>query len=205
MSTRTQVSTLALADLSGFTSFLAQTELEQPHDILAELLHLVIDRPCPTLALAEVEGDCVFAHAQASAFSHGEALLELTEETYSSFIGRVEAIGRHTTCSYSACSAIPILDLKFIVHQGEHILQTVTGAGKPLGSEVDMAHRLLKTHVGESTGWRAHVLLTDPAVRALPDRHGGHGRTGGDLSGTSTGPRVQLRPAVSPGASSPPP
>jgi uncharacterized protein YndB with AHSA1/START domain len=167
MNTRTQFGTLVLADLSGFTSFLAQTELEHAHDILAELLHLVIDRLRPTLALAEVEGDCVFVYSPAGAFSRGEALLELIEETYSSFIGRVEAIGRHTTCSCSACNAIPILDLKFIVHQGEYILQTVTGAGKPLGSEVNLAHRLLKNHVGESTGWRAYVLLTEPAVQAL--------------------------------------
>jgi uncharacterized protein YndB with AHSA1/START domain len=167
MSTRTQVGTLVLADLSGFTAFLAQTELEHAHDILAELLHLVIDQLRPNLTLAEVEGDCVFAYAPAGAFSQGEGLLELIEQTYSLFIGRVEAIGRHTTCSCSACSAIPILDLKFIVHQGEYILQTVTGAGKPLGSEVNLAHRLLKNHVGQSTGWRAYVLLTEPAVRAL--------------------------------------
>jgi len=167
MSTRAQVGTLVLADISGFTTFLAQTELEHAHDILAELLHLVIDRLPPALTLAEVEGDCVFAYAPADAFPRGQALLDLVEHTYASFIGRVEAIGRHTTCSCSACSAIPILDLKFIIHHGEYVLQTVTGPGKPLGSEVNLAHRLLKNHVGEASGWKAYALLTEPAVNAL--------------------------------------
>ena len=96
MSTRAQVGTLVLADISGFTTFLAQTELEHAHNILAELLHLVIDRLPPALTLAEVEGDCVFAYAPADAFPRGQALLDLVEHTYASFIGRVEAIGRQS-------------------------------------------------------------------------------------------------------------
>lgn len=59
------------------------------------------------------------------------------------------------------------LDLKFIIHHGEYVLQTISGPGKPLGSEVNLAHRLLKNHVGESTGWKAYALLTQPAARAL--------------------------------------
>ncbi len=39
--------------------------------------------------------------------------------------------------------------------------------GKPLGSDVNLAHRLLKNHVGETTGWRAYALLTEPTARLL--------------------------------------
>jgi uncharacterized protein YndB with AHSA1/START domain/class 3 adenylate cyclase len=167
MSTRTQDGTLVLADLSGFTAFLAQTELEHAHDVLAELLHLVIDRLRPQLTVAEVEGDAVFAYAAAGTFPRGEAVLTLIEDTYGAFVGRVESIVRHTTCTCSACRAIPILDLKFIVHHGSYVLQTLTGHGKPLGSDVNLAHRLLKNHVAETSGWSAYVLVSEPAARAL--------------------------------------
>jgi len=46
-------------------------------------------------------------------------------------------------------------------------LQAVTGPGKPLGSDVNLAHRLLKNHVGESTGWEAYLLLSEPAANRL--------------------------------------
>lgn len=167
MTPRTQTGSLVLADISGFTAFLATTELEHAHDILLELLQLVVDHLKPSLTVAEIEGDAVFAFAPRGAFPRGETLLELVETTYGAFLGRVESIRLHTTCSCTACSAIPILDLKFILHHGEFILQAVTGPGKPLGSAVNLAHRLLKNRVGESTGWKAYALLTDSLVGEL--------------------------------------
>jgi uncharacterized protein YndB with AHSA1/START domain len=158
---------LLLADLSGFTAFLAQTELEHAHDVIGELLQLLVEHLQPALAIAEVEGDAVFAYAAAGSQPRGEALLDLIDSTYGHFLGRVEAIRRHTTCTCSACRAIPTLDLKFIVHYGPFILQSIAGASKPLGSDVNLAHRLLKNHIGESTGWRAYALLTGPAVQSL--------------------------------------
>src|SRR3972149_2319867 len=167
MSFRPQVGTLLLADISGFTAFLARSELEHAHDILLELLQLVVGRWQPHLTIAEIEGDAVFAYAPAGAFPRGETLLDLIDQTYGVFLGRVEAIRVHTTCNCTACSAIPILDLKFIVHQGEYILQAVTAPAKPLGSDVTLAHRLLKNHVAETTGWKAYASLTEAAVRQL--------------------------------------
>ena len=167
MTSRTQQGTLVLADISGFTAFLAKTELEHAHDILLELLQLVVERLQSVLTVAEIEGDAVFAYASDGAFPRGETLLELIEQTYGAFHGRGEAIRLHTTCSCSACRAIPILDLKFIVHHGEYILQAVSGPGKPLGSDVNLAHRLLKNHVGETAGWKAYLLLSETAVSGL--------------------------------------
>ncbi len=175
MTARTQTGSLVLADISGFTAFLARTELEHAHDILLELLQLVVDHLKPSLTVAEIEGDAVFAYAPRGAFPRGETLLELVETTYGAFLGRVEAIRLHTTCSCTACSAIPILDLKFILHYGEYILQAVTGPGKPLGSAVNLAHRLLKNRVGEATGWKAYALFTDALARELSlDTEGFH-------------------------------
>jgi class 3 adenylate cyclase len=167
VSARTQRGILLLADVSGFTAFLAQTELEHAHDILLGLLRPVVERLQPSLTIAEVEGDAVFAYAPDGRFPRGETLLEAIEQTYAAFLGRIEAIRLHTTCSCTACRAVPILDLKFIVHQGEYILQAVSGAGKPLGSDVNLAHRLLKNGVGAATGWRAYGLLTEDATRHL--------------------------------------
>ena len=62
---------------------------------------------------------------------------------------------------------IPLLDLKFIVHYGEYILQSVAGKQKPLGSSVNLIHRLLKNKVHQTTGWRGYTLLTEGSLEQM--------------------------------------
>jgi class 3 adenylate cyclase len=158
---------LVLADIAGFTAYLAGSELDHANDILGELLELVAERFAPHLTVVEFEGDCVYARAEEAALPGGEALLEILEITYLAFRDRVEAIRRGTTCQCNACRLIPTLHLKFIVHFGEYVLQSVGGAEKPMGSPVNLVHRLSKNGVTEETGWRAYILLSEAAVDRL--------------------------------------
>ena len=160
-SVKTQHGYLVLADISGYTSFMAATELEHSHEIISELLELILSRLTPTLTLSKLEGDAVFVYAPESKVPRGETLLELIEATYVAFRDRREAVGRRTTCTCNACRAIPTLDLKFMAHHGDFIAQNVAGIHELAGSDVNLIHRLLKNHVSEATGWRAYALFTD--------------------------------------------
>lgn len=166
-STNTENGYLVLADISGFTSFLSTTELEHAHDILNDLLQVVVDCLVPPFTLLTVEGDAVFACAREDKIDRGEFLLELFEMTYTAFRDRIETIHRHTTCQCKACSSIPGLDLKFIAHYGTYVARRLAGSFTVLGSDVNLVHRLLKNHVSEATGWHAYSLLTDPAMSRL--------------------------------------
>jgi hypothetical protein len=53
---------LVLADISGYTSFIAETELDHGPNILHHLITLIINQLTPALQLAEVEGDAVFVY-----------------------------------------------------------------------------------------------------------------------------------------------
>ncbi len=167
MDTKTTHGYLVLADISGFTSFLAQSELEHANDVLSELLELLVSRLTPTLDLVEVEGDAIYVHAPETRFTRGELLLELCESTYVAFKDRVQAIRQHTTCQCNACRLIPILELKFIAHHGDYIMQTMAGKSKPIGSDVNLAHRLTKNHVSEATGWNAYALFSERALEHM--------------------------------------
>jgi hypothetical protein len=164
---KTQHGYLLLADISGYTSYLAQTELEHAQDVLTDLLQLIVDRVCPALTLAKLEGDAVFAYAPESRVSRGESLLELVEATYVAFRDRVLAITRRTTCACNACKAIPNLDLKFIVHHGDYMTQRVATITELVGSDVNLIHRLLKNGVTEATGWRAYALFTEDCLEHM--------------------------------------
>jgi len=158
---------LVLADISGYTSYLAGTELTHARDILTELLELIVERFKPTLEIAKLEGDAVFAYVSKNKIPRDELLLELQESTYVAFRDRVEGIRRRTICQCNACKAIPTLDLKFITHFGEYILQNVSGITELVGSDVNLVHRLLKNKVSEATGWKAYLLFTEPALTQL--------------------------------------
>jgi hypothetical protein len=155
---------LVLADISGFTSFLAKSELDHAQDILRSILTLLIAELTPTLELAEVEGDAIFVHASASKISRGELLLELLEATYVAFRDRQRTMEHNATCPCNACHAISTLDLKFITHHGDYVLQNVGGTNKPVGSSVNLVHRMLKNGVREATGWRGYALFSGASL-----------------------------------------
>jgi len=167
MNNETQHGYLVLADISGYTSYLAGTELTHARDILTELLELIVQRFKPLLNIVKLEGDAVFAHAPKTKILRDETLLEMMESTYLAFKDRVEGIRRRTTCQCNACKQIPTLDLKFIAHFGEYVLQNVSGITELVSSDVTLVHRLLKNHVAEATGWKAYVLFTEAGLTQL--------------------------------------
>lgn len=158
---------LLLADISGYTSYLAGVELDHAHAVLTELLETIVGSLQPLLTLSKLEGDAVFAYVDSRTIARGELVFELVETTYAAFRDRVEGVRRRTTCTCNACRAIPSLDLKFILHHGEYMVQNIAGIHELVGSDVNLVHRLLKNHVGEATGWRAYSLITQPALDRL--------------------------------------
>ena len=155
---------MLLADISGYTAFLTQTELEHAHEILTDLLETILQRVNSLLTVHKIEGDCIFAYSREAAIIRGETLLELIEATYTDFRERMKNVRRHTTCTCRACQSIPMLDLKFMAHHGEYAVQNIGGRRELAGSDVNLAHRLLKNHITERTGWRAYALFSQAAL-----------------------------------------
>ena len=166
----TQHGHLLLADISGYTSYVASTELTHSQEILTELLELIIEKFQPLMTISKIEGDAIFAHAPEANIPRGEAVLELIESTYMAFRARREAAHRRTTCTCNACRNISNLDLKFIAHHGDYFVQNIAGTKELVGSDVNLIHRLLKNHVSESAGWRAYALFTEASLQHLNAR-----------------------------------
>ena len=167
MERKTQTGYLMLADISGYTSFVAKTEIEHADIALSYLLETIVEKINSLLTVSKLEGDAVFAYAEAGKLPNGAALLEIIDNTYVAFRDKAEELYSHTTCPCKACRAIPTLDLKFMVHHGEFIIQQVAGIKDLLGTDVNLIHRLAKNHVAESTGWRGYVLFTQPGMEHL--------------------------------------
>ena len=158
---------LLIADISGYTSFVAGTELNHSYEILADLLGVVCEKIETLLTFHKLEGDAVFAYAPEDRLTRGDTLLELMEATYVAFRDKQTSMKRATTCTCNACRNIPSLDLKFITHHGDYILQEVRNIREMVGSDVNLIHRLLKNHVTEATGWRAYMMFTEQCLEHL--------------------------------------
>jgi hypothetical protein len=167
MSSVTQHGYFVIADISGYTSFVAKTELEHSHEILSELLGLLVEKFTPLMVISKLEGDAVFAYTAESTFARGDTLIEFLESTYVAFRDQQVSMRHKTTCTCAACQNIPSLDLKFIAHHGDFIVQMIGNVRELVGSDVNLIHRLLKNHVSEVTGWRAYMMFTEQCLDHL--------------------------------------
>lgn len=170
MSTTSQHGYLVIADISGYTSFVAKTELEHSHEILTELLELLVGRFQPLMTISKLEGDAVFAFALDGVFARGATLIDFIESIYVAFRDKQLSMKRATTCTCNACRNIPSLDLKFFVHCGDFIRQKVANIHELVGTDVNLIHRLTKNHLTEATGWRAYMMLTDRCLNEIQVR-----------------------------------
>ena len=167
MTSETEHGYLVIADISGYTSFVAGTELEHAHGILSDLLETICMRIESLLTIHKLEGDAVFAYAPEAKITRGETILELVESTYTAFRDRQTNIKHATTCTCNACRNISTLDLKFVVHHGDYIIQHVRNTREMVGSDVNLAHRLLKNHITDDTGWKAYALFTEKSLEHM--------------------------------------
>ena len=121
----TEYGYLTLTDISGYNAFVAGTEFDHAQEIIRDLLEFLVHRLRPLLTLVQIEGDAVFAYTPENKLLRGETLFELIENTYSAFKNQLTSIKRHHTCTCAACQNVNTLDLKFFVHYGEYIEQSI--------------------------------------------------------------------------------
>jgi class 3 adenylate cyclase len=169
---------LLLADISGYTGFMAGVEdahgvdfssgIPAGYSVLGDLLDSVVEGLAPDLRLVKLEGDAVFAVAPAADLDgHGERVLQKLAAMYASFTAcRTRAIPTSDhVCT--ACPAVANLDLKVVLHRGHAVRQRVGSSSDLLGPAVNVAHRLLKNTVRERIGSRPYLFMTDVAATAL--------------------------------------
>lgn len=158
---------LVIADISGYTQFLTEGELEHAHGIITDLLNSIIDAIQAPLTVSSIQGDAVFMYGQAPEDMYGQTILETVESVYVSFASALETMVLNTTCNCNACANINGLGLKIVMHCGEFIKTEVGGTETLSGPDVITVHRLLKNSVRESTGVADYLLVTQACVDEL--------------------------------------
>ncbi len=172
--------TLLLADISGYTAFLqavagahaadmaAGTFVPEAYPLLTSLLDGIVERIAPPFVLSKLEGDAVFAFAAEGELSfRGRSVVDCLTACYEAYRARLDEASELMTCTCDACLSIGGLELKFVMHHGEYIVQSVAGHQELLGPDVTISHLLLKNHVADLIGPSAYALVTELAATHL--------------------------------------
>ena len=168
-----------LADISGYTTFLANVEqthgldfshgIPAGYEILGALLDVVVQGIQPAFALAKVEGDAVFgvapaADLEATAGSLLDTLRGVVDRFHEAKLEQAKLASDHVC---NACPVAANLWLKMLLHRGFGV-QVAGGSHSELhGPAVTLVHRLLKNGVTGRIGARPYLFVTDAAAIPL--------------------------------------
>lgn len=158
---------ILIADITGYSQYLNESELVHAEQTLSALLELLVERTRPPLVVSKLEGDAVFSYGLDATGIRGQAFVESIEACYVEFRRALELMVLNTTCPCNACANISNLDLKFFVHYGEFVVGETAGRAELHGRDVNVLHRLLKNDVTTDTGIRAYAMFTQQSVEGL--------------------------------------
>ena len=152
-------SLLFVPDITGFTEFVNNTEIEHSQHIISELLEKIIDSNELAMEVSEVEGDAVLFYKEVDVPSF-EKIYEQAKKMFMAFHSHLRLYESQRICQCGACASATKLSLKFIVHSAEIGFTTIKNKKKPFGAEVVLLHRLFKNNVefGE------YILYTDKFI-----------------------------------------
>ena len=143
---------LFIPDISGFTKFITQTEIEHSRLIIQELLEVLINSNEIGLKISEIEGDAILFYR----FGEPPTLDEVygqVEKMFCEFHRRIIAYDHRRYCLCRACHSANDLTLKIISHYGEFTGYSVQNFNKLIGKDIIIAHQLLKNDINTHEYW----------------------------------------------------
>ena len=169
---------IALVDISGYTKFikLHKVSLLHAEQIIADLLNEILIHSKAPLIAHELEGDAIFFYAESDGSKEmAQEIYTQIEKFYKVFQQKErQLISNCSICICQACEQIGQLKLKTILHHGKAAFTQVQQFKKIAGTDVILAHRLLKNSIPSKEyilmSHAFHELCGDVAATAIEDR-----------------------------------
>ncbi len=155
-----------IPDISGFTKFVSSTEIKHSRHIVSELMEVILDNNVLGFIPSEIEGDAVLFYKLGGP-PPLKKLIEQTEKIFLEFHKFLRTIERTSVCRCGACQSSSHLTIKFIAHYGEIEEYKVKHFSNILGSDVILAHRLLKNTINLNE----YLLLTKDYISTQPEEN----------------------------------
>ena len=156
--------TILIPDISGFTEFITNTELEHGAHTINLLIDAIVKEVGDEYEVTEIEGDAVLLIKKGPAPSQ-EELENICLRIFNAFHFQRKFLQQHTICPCGACQGVINLTLKFVAHHGPVAEITVGRFVKQSGPAMIVAHRLLKNSINN----HEYLLVTDKLLQQVTD------------------------------------
>jgi hypothetical protein len=143
---------LFIPDISGFSRFINETEIDHSRLIIQELLEILINANHLGLEISEIEGDAILFYKFGSP-PELKDLYQQVEAMFLDFHRNLVAYERRRYCQCNACLSAINLTLKVITHYGEFTDYSVKNFRKLIGRDIIVAHQLLKNDIPQHEYW----------------------------------------------------
>jgi len=143
---------LFIPDISGFTRFINETEIEHSRLIIQELLEILVNANQIGLEISEIEGDAILFYKFGES-PDLQALYKQVEKMFCAFHRHLIAYESHRFCQCKACISAINLTLKVVTHYGEFTGYNVKHFNKLIGKDIIVAHQLLKNDIEQHEYW----------------------------------------------------
>ena len=148
--------TILIPDISGFTQFMTSTELSHGTFAINMLIESIIQAVGDEYEVSEIEGDAVLLIRKGDSPSQ-QQIQDICLKIFNSFHFQRKWMQQHAVCPCGACLSIIDLTLKFVVHHGPLAEIKIGRFVKQSGTEMIVAHRLLKNSIDNNE----YLLMTE--------------------------------------------
>jgi len=158
------LATILIPDISGFTEFITNTELEHGAHTINLLIDAIVKEVGDEYEVTEIEGDAVLLIKKGPAPTQ-EEIENICLRIFNAFHFQRKFLQQHTICPCGACQGVINLTLKFVAHHGPLAEITVGRFVKQSGPAMIVAHRLLKNSINN----HEYLLVTDKLLQQVTD------------------------------------
>ncbi len=145
-----------IPDISGFTRFVNDTEIQHSQHIIEELLEVILQSNDLKMEVSEIEGDAILFYREGDP-PQPDQISEQIKSMFINFHTYLQVIERDTVCQCGACRTASKLTLKFFIHYGEIGISRIRDHTQLMGKNVILAHRLMKNNVDSNE----YLLMTE--------------------------------------------
>ncbi|WP_221892424.1 DUF2652 domain-containing protein [Winogradskyella flava] len=155
---------ICIPDISGFTEFMSETNIELSAKVIPSLLNNIIYSNEINLKVSEIEGDAVlfFRKGKLPPFKD---LITQCKLFFNEFYKQLDVLSQKYS-EEKGIRNIPKLGLKIILHFGDDVKSVQIGNRiKLMGEDVIVAHRLLKNDIKEDE----YLLISEALLDQYKD------------------------------------
>ncbi len=157
---------ICIPDITGFTRFMAESDLEFSKKIIPPLLRTIVGSNILNMTVGEIEGDAVVFYRFGDLPTLND-LLNQCVEFYLKFNEQLRTLMVDFKGDFDKWTSPNRLSLKIIVHAAEITSTHIEGITKLIGEDMVVVHKLLKNSIPDVE----YILLTEKllAIYAQPE------------------------------------